>query len=87
MEDRKTGFFDEAPGVKSHMRLISFILLMFFIAYHLPFGWANAKAVEKGVAPLTLSDNQLWFDIIVLSFIFIPKAVQKIIELRFPGTK
>lgn len=80
---QKTGFFDEAPNVKSNMRLMSFLLLLFFIAYHLPFGMANAKAVQAGTAVATMSDNQLWFDLIVLVFVFIPKAAQKIIELKF----
>jgi len=81
--ENKTGFFEEAPGSKSHMRLMSFLLLMFFISYHLPFGIANAKAVQAGVSVATLSDNQLWFDLMVLVFVFIPKAAQKIIELKF----
>jgi len=44
METTKTGFLEEGPGHKSGMRLFSLILLLFFIAYHLPFGWANARA-------------------------------------------
>jgi hypothetical protein len=83
METTKTGFFEEAPGVSSNMRLSSFILLLFFITYHLPFGFANANAVAAGRPMVSLSDNQLWFDLMVLVFIFIPKAAQKIIELRF----
>lgn len=77
------GFFEEAEGQKSSMRLQSFILLMFFIAYHLPFAWANARAVAHGLVITPLSDNQLWFDVIVLLFIFVPKAAQKVIELKF----
>lgn len=78
-----SGFFEEANGSKSSMRLFSFLLLMFFIAYHLPFGWANAKAVIASKPLTPLSDNQLWFDVIVLVFVFLPKAAQKIIELKF----
>ena len=83
METTKTGFFEEGVGQKSSMRLQSFILLMFFIAYHLPFAWANARAVQEGRVIVSLSDNQLWFDVIVLLFIFVPKAAQKVIELKF----
>ncbi len=78
-----SGFFEESKGNKSSMRLFSFILLMFFVLYHLPFGWANARAAMEGKPIANLSDNQIWFDVVVLIFIFIPKAAQKIIELKF----
>ena len=83
METAKSGFFEETAGQKSSMRLFSFLLLIFFISYHLPFGWANARAAAGGTAISALGDNQLWFDVIVLVFVFVPKAAQKIIELKF----
>jgi len=79
----QTGFFQESPNTKSNMRLMSFMLLIFFIVYHLPFGFANAYAIYQGKPMVALSDNQLWFDLMVLFFIFTPKAAQKIIELKF----
>lgn len=79
-----SGYFEESAGQKSSMRLFSFILLLFFIAYHLPFGWANAKAVLEAKPIMTaLSDNQVVFDLMVLVFVFVPKAAQKLIELKF----
>jgi len=79
----QTGFLDESPNTKSEMRLKSFMLLIFFIVYHLPFGIANAYSVYQGKPIASLSDSQLWFDVIILAFVFIPKVAQKIIELKF----
>lgn len=83
MENTTTGFLEEAPGHKSNMRLMSLLLLFFFIAYHLIFIWANAKRILAGMPLEQFSDTQLWFDVIVLAFVFIPKAAQKVIESKF----
>jgi hypothetical protein len=77
------GFFEEAPGKKSSVRLNSFLLLLFFMAYNLPFAFANAKAVVIGSPTASFDPNYLGFNILVLCFIFAPKVAQKYIELKF----
>lgn len=84
--ENKIGFLEESANHKSGMRLFSFILLLFFCLYHLPLGWANAKAALSASPMAELGDNQLWFDLMVLVFVFIPKAAQKLIELKFGKT-
>jgi hypothetical protein len=67
----KTGYFEEAPGVKSAMRLQSFISL-----------WIGA-----GIACFAIGTKQLDVNVIALVTLFIvaafvPKAVQKFAELK-----
>ncbi len=79
----KTGFFDESPNAKSMTRLCSFILLLFFMAYNLPFAFANARAVIEGKATAAFDPNYLAFNIILLVAVFVPKVLQKIVEMKF----
>ncbi len=67
----KTGYFEEAPGQKSAMRLQSFISL-----------WIGA-----GIACFAIGTKQLDVNVIALVTLFIvaafvPKAVQKFAELK-----
>ena len=48
METKHTGFFEEAPGHKSSMRLFSAVLLLFFCAF-------NFYYIRHHVAPLGLT--------------------------------
>ncbi len=68
----KTGFFEEAQGVKSSTRLNSFILLIFFCVVN--FMWINAGNSIDG--------NLLIFDMILLVGVFAPKYLHKIIEMK-----
>ena len=68
----KTGFFEEAPGVKSSTRLNSFILLMFFCAINLL--WINGGN--------TIDGNLLIFNLILLVGVFAPKYLHKIVEMK-----
>ena len=68
----KTGFFEEAPGVKSSTRLNSFILLIFFCAINLL--WINAGN--------TIDGNLLIFNLILLVGIFAPKYLHKVVEMK-----
>ena len=71
-----TGFFQESPGVKSYVRLVGFILL---IADLLIMLWHEFK--HRGhMSDETYSDNYCYFQIVILSFVFFPKVMQKIVE-------
>ena len=70
--DTKTGFFEEAPGVKSSTRLNGFILLWFFIVFNLM--WIYGGNAIDG--------NLLLFDALCLIGIFAPKYLHKIVEMK-----
>ncbi len=67
-----TGFFEETPGVKSMMRLMSFFVLIFFFAY-------DTVCLVKGQIP------DFNYNLTLLVAAFFPKLLQKIIELKFPS--
>ncbi len=79
----KTGFFEETAGVKSFIRLSSFILLIFFIVMNTMILAAHIKALAKGCELPQIGENFLWFDTILLVFVFFPKVAQKLIEAKF----
>jgi hypothetical protein len=79
----KTGFFQEQPGVKSMMRLQSFMVLIFFFLVNLVIIATMVKALSKGCELPAINDNFLWLDCIVLVFAFFPKVAQKLIEVKF----
>ena len=67
----KTGFFEEAPGVKSAMRLQSFIALF----------------IGGGIACFAIGTKQLDVNVIAITTLFIvaafvPKAIQKYAEIK-----
>jgi len=68
----KTGFFEEAPGVKSSTRLNSFILLIFFCIF-------NSVWIYGGN---TLNGNLLMLDMLLMVGIFAPKYLHKIVEAK-----
>lgn len=71
MDTTKTGFFEEAPGQKSSMRLFSGVLLAFFCAFNFYY-----------IRHHDLSDTVIVFDLVLLTGVFAPKYMQKVIELR-----
>ena len=81
--ETKTGFFEETAGVKSFIRLSSFILLIFFIIANLLMLGAIIKALLHGCELPKIDENFLWFDTILLVFVFFPKVAQKLIEVKF----
>ena len=68
----KTGFFEEAPGVKSSSRLSSIVLLMLFCV--LNFMWVKGGN--------DLSSNFLFLDLLLLIGIFTPRYLHKLAELK-----
>jgi hypothetical protein len=68
----KTGFFEEKPGVRSSTRLMSFLLLLFFMAFNLL--WINGQN--------DLTGNLLLFDVFLLVGIFTPKFLHKLAEAK-----
>jgi len=70
--EKKTGFFEEKPGVKSSTRLNSFLLLLFTMAFNML--WINGGN--------DLTGNLLIFDTLLLVGIFAPKYLHKIAELK-----
>jgi hypothetical protein len=73
----KTGFFEEAPGVKSSTRLNSFILLFFLMGFDI------ALALTTG---FIIDYNFILFNIVMLTGAFTPKYLSKIAELKFSAT-
>lgn len=71
------GFFQESEGVNSNIRLMSFILLMGDLVLML---WHEIKHKGDSSAE-TYSPHYVYFQIVVLSYIFFPKIVSKIIEM------
>jgi len=69
--EQKTGFFEEAPGIKSSTRLNSFLLLLFFMVFNVL--WI--KTDGNGI-----NGNLIIIDIIMLIAIFVPKYLHKIAE-------
>jgi len=66
----KTGFFEEAPGKRSMMRLNSFILMFTFIGVNAIY-FLNKDIIEM---------NFIILDFIMLLGIFVPKYLQKFAE-------
>ena len=71
METLKTGFFEEAPGQKSSMRLFSGVLLAFFCLFNFYY-----------IRHHDLSDTLIVFNLVLLTGVFAPKYMQKVVELR-----
>lgn len=71
MSERNVGFFEEAPGHKSSMRLFSAVLLLFFCAFNLYY-----------ITHHDLSDVLVVFDMVLLVGVFAPKYLQKVAEMR-----
>lgn len=78
-----TGFFEETPGVKSLMRLMSFLMLLFFFIMNSMILAVHIKALAHGCELPQISENFLWFDSICLVAAFCPKVLQKLIEAKF----
>lgn len=75
MQNQRVGFFEEAPGHKSSMRLFSAVLLLFFCGF-------NFYYIRHHV----LSDVLVVFDLVLLVGIYAPKYLQKVAEMRFGST-
>lgn len=73
--EKKIGFFEEAPGVKSSMRLNAFIMLIFFCLFTPYYTRQHEFTVDF-----------VLFETLLLLAIFVPKALQKVAELRFGNT-
>ena len=71
MSERNVGFFEEAPGHKSSMRLFSAVLLLFFCVFNLYY-----------IRHHDLSDVLVVFDLVLLVGVFAPKYLQKVAEMR-----
>jgi hypothetical protein len=83
MGTQQTGFFEETAGVKSLMRLQSFLVLLFFFVVNLLILATQIKALSKGCELPQINDNFLWLDVIILTYAFFPKVAQKLIEAKF----
>jgi hypothetical protein len=67
----RVGFLEERPGVKSSMRLFSFILLCFFVYFNLFY-----------IQHHDINETLCWFDGVILVGVFAPKTLQKLLELK-----
>ena len=78
MENQKTGFFEEKPGVKSSTRLFSFCLLIMFGLINSLYFWGQTQA--EHLSPVDF--NFIIFDIILLLGVFAPKYLHKVVEVQ-----
>jgi hypothetical protein len=67
----KTGYFEEAPGVKSAMRLQSFIAL-----------WIGAAIACFAIGTKQLDVNVIAIVTLFIVAAFVPKAIQKYAEIK-----
>lgn len=72
------GFFEEKEGVKSSMRLMSFLLLLFMFVFD--FGFMVGQ-IQLGKVP-QLDMNFIIMNFVFLIGVFAPKYLQKIAELK-----
>lgn len=72
----KTGFFDEAPGVKSSIRLNSFIVLLFLIGFDILLSRSETFVIDSMF---------ITFNFVLLTAIFVPKYLQKFAETKKNG--
>ena len=68
----KVGFFEEKEGVKSMTRLCSFILLWFFLILNLLYFVGGGD----------VNMDFITFDLMLLVGIFVPKVLQKMVEVK-----
>ena len=66
----KIGFFEEAEGVRSMTRLLSFILMIFFIIVN----------IMHHVSGSPIDYNYISYNFMLLLAIFTPKLIQKYAE-------
>lgn len=71
MAEHNVGFFEEAPGHKSSMRLFSAVLLLFFCAFNFYY-----------IRHHDINDVLVVFDMVLLVGVFAPKYLQKVAEMR-----
>lgn len=69
-ETKKVGFFEEAPGHRSSMRLFSFVVLVVFVVINF-LHFAYNKDIDY---------NFITYDMMLLVGIFTPKYLQKFAE-------
>jgi len=77
--NEKTGYFEESPKVKSHMRLMSFLVFWLLAAINVfifMFSYYRDKPFDSYFVWFTLGINFLF-----LIATFYPKYLQKILEL------
>jgi hypothetical protein len=77
MQPTTVGFFEEAPGHKSSMRLFSFILLLFSCAFS--FYYVMSKGCD-------LNPDFIAFEMVQLVAVFAPKYLQKVAEMKLRGS-
>ncbi len=82
IENEKTGFFEEKPGVKSSMRMMSFLVFCLFVGVEylifvfLSIGYYKDHPLDMWIVAFVIA-----LSLIFLIAIFYPKYLQKIIEL------
>ncbi len=83
----ETGFFEEAPGVKSLIRRMSYEMFwvanFFNLVFIALFCYTYIKCETAGKPAPTLDTNIMWFDLLLYSLAFFPKVAQKLIEAKF----
>lgn len=78
MEKEKIGFFEEDVNVKSSTRLNSFLLLLFTMGFNLMWIYGNSDLTGNN----DLTGNLLIFNSLLLTGVFAPKYLHKIIEAK-----
>ena len=78
MKKNITGFFEEAPGVKSSTRLFSFLVMLFLFAFNI------LLSISEG---FSIDYNFILFNFIILIAIFTPKYLHKLAERKAGHSK
>ena len=73
--EKKTGFFEETPGVKSSQRLMSFIFLLGLLTFDVL--WALSVDFQAG---MLLEFGT--FNLMILVGVFTPKYLHKLAEKK-----
>ncbi len=74
----KVGFFEEEAGVKSMMRLLSFLSLWFLFVFDIMY-----LVILKATEVTQLDAGFISFNFLFLIASFVPKLFQKIVEMKY----
>lgn len=77
----KVGFFEEKQDVKSMMRLMSFMLLIFLFVSDILLFYLIGDSETFTISDL-FSKEFLIYHFIMLGFVFTPKVMQKLAESK-----